>query len=104
MRNITDAIANSSLDFLDCMELGSLDVKRDLGYTPDYVGGVLRMLQTERPDTYVLAKNRTVTVREFLAMAAGCVGMELVFEGAGEKEIGIDRHVGQTLLRVQPKF
>lgn len=103
-RKITDAIAKIKLGLLDCIELGNLDAKRDWGYAREYVDGMWRMLQTERPDTYVLATNRTVTIREFVAMAARCVGIELIFEGAGEKEIGIDRHTGRTLLRVQPKF
>lgn len=62
------------------------------------------MLQADRPDTYVLATGRTQTVRDFVRLAAEAVGFELVFEGQGENEVGIDRRTGRVLVRVDPKF
>jgi GDPmannose 4,6-dehydratase len=62
------------------------------------------MLQAERPDTFVLATNRTVTVRDFVAMSAKGAGFELRFEGGGENEVGIDVASGRTLVRVNPAF
>jgi GDPmannose 4,6-dehydratase len=63
-----------------------------------------RMLQADKPDTYVLATNRTETVRDFVSMAAKAAGFDLAFEGQAENEVGIDRATGKILVRVNPKF
>lgn len=103
-RKITDSMAKISLGKLDVLELGNLDAKRDWGFAKEYVEGMWRMLQADTPDTYVLATNRTETVRDFVAMAAKAAGFDLVFEGKNEAEIGIDRKTGKTIVRVNPKF
>jgi GDPmannose 4,6-dehydratase len=103
-RKITDAMAKIRLGKLEVLELGNLDAKRDWGYAKEYVEGMWRMLQADRPDTYVLATNRTETVRDFVAMAAKAAGFELAFKGSGENEIGVDTRTGRTLVRVNPKF
>ncbi len=103
-RKISDTIAKIKLGKRDVLELGNLDAKRDWGYAKDYVEGMWRMLQADEPDTYVLATNRTETVRDFVLMAAAAAGFDLVFEGHGESEVGIDRKSGKTLVRVNPKF
>jgi GDPmannose 4,6-dehydratase len=68
-RKITDSVAKIKLGKLDCLELGNLDAKRDWGFAKEYVDGMWRMLQADVPDTYVLATNRTETVRDFATMA-----------------------------------
>jgi GDPmannose 4,6-dehydratase len=92
------------LGLLDCLELGNLDAKRDWGYAKEYVEGMWRMLQADQPDTYVLATNRTETVRDFARMAFKAVDIDLDFSGKDEKEIGIDPASGRTLLRVNSRF
>ena len=62
-RKITDAFARIRAGRLDTLELGNLDAKRDWGFAREYVEGMWLMLQADRPDTYVLATNRTVSVR-----------------------------------------
>jgi GDPmannose 4,6-dehydratase len=62
------------------------------------------MLQVDQPDTYVVATNRTETVRDFVSMAFKAAGYELVFEGSAEQEIAKDVATGKTLVRVNPKF
>ena len=62
------------------------------------------MLQAEKPDTYVLATNRTETVRDFVTMAAKAAGFELEFSGSGEAEIAVDRATDKTLVRINPRF
>jgi len=103
-RKITDTVAKISLGKQDILELGNLDAKRDWGYAKEYVEGMWRMLQCEEPDTYVLATNRTETVRDFVTMAFKAVGTELEFKGEGENEIGVDTASGKTVVRVNPKF
>ena len=103
-RKITDSVAKINLDKLEVLELGNLDAKRDWGFAKEYVEGMWRMLQADEPDTFVLATNRTETVRDFVSMAFKAVGINLRFEGKAENEIGIDQSTGKTLVRVNPKF
>jgi GDPmannose 4,6-dehydratase len=103
-RKITDSFAKIKLGQLDVLELGNLDAKRDWGYAKDYVEGMWRMLQADEPDTYVLATNRTETVRDFVAMAAKAAGFELEFQGQAENEAAVDRATGKTLVRINQKF
>ncbi|MCC4117950.1 GDP-mannose 4,6-dehydratase [Aromatoleum toluclasticum] len=103
-RKVSDSVAKIKLSKLDVLELGNLDAKRDWGYAKEYVEGMWRMLQADIPDTYVLATNRTETVRDFVTMAGRAVGYDLQWEGKEENEVGIDRISGRTLVRVNPKF
>lgn len=103
-RKITDSLAKISLGKLDVLELGNIDAKRDWGYAKEYVEGMWRMLQAAKPDTYVLATNRTETVRDFVSMAATAAGFDLVWEGSEQNEVGIDTKTGRTLVRVNPKY
>lgn len=103
-RKITDSVAKIKLGKLDVLELGNMDAKRDWGFAKEYVEGMWRMLQAEKPDTFVLATNRTETVRDFVSMAFKAAGYVLRFEGKNEQEVGIDVATGKTLVRVNPKF
>ncbi|OIQ88021.1 GDP-mannose 4,6-dehydratase [mine drainage metagenome] len=103
-RKITDGMAKIRLSKLGVLELGNLDAKRDWGYAKDYVDGMWRMLQADEPDTYVLATNRTETVRDFVTMAAKAAGFNLAWQGKAEQERGIDTATGKTIVAVNPKF
>ena len=103
-RKITDSMAKISLDQLDVLELGNMDAKRDWGFAKEYVEGMWLMLQADKPDTYVLATNRTETVRDFVTMAGRAAGFDLAWEGAAENEVAIDRKSGKTIVQVNPKF
>jgi len=103
-RKITDGMAKIRLGKLDVLELGNMDAQRDWGFAKEYVEGIWRMMQAERPDTYVLATGRNETVRNFASMAGKAAGFDLAWEGKAEAEIGIDRKSGRTLVRVNPKF
>jgi GDPmannose 4,6-dehydratase len=103
-RKITDAAARIHLGKLDCVELGNLDAKRDWGFAKEYVDGMWRMLQVDVPETFVLATNRTETVRDFVRMAFKGVGIALEFKGSAENETAIDTATGKVVMRVNPKF
>ena len=103
-RKITDSVAKIVLNKLDVLELGNLDAKRDWGYAKEYVEGMWRILQAEQPDTFVLATNRTETVRDFVTMAFKGAGIAIEFTGEGENETGRCARTGKELVRVSPKF
>lgn len=103
-RKVSDSIAKIKLGLLDTLELGNLDAKRDWGYAKEYAEGMWRMLQADTPDTYVLATNRTTTVRDFVTLAGQAAGFDLQWEGKDEKEVGIDRSTGRTLVSINPRY
>ncbi|MGI4848229.1 MAG: GDP-mannose 4,6-dehydratase [Janthinobacterium lividum] len=111
-RKITDSVAKIKLGKIDCVELGNLDAKRDWGFAKEYVEGMWKMLQAEEADTYVLATNRTETVRDFVSMAFKGAGIQVEFKGSaqGETAVVVENNgeagpkVGQTVMRINPKF
>jgi GDPmannose 4,6-dehydratase len=103
-RKITDSVAKIELGKLEVLELGNLDAKRDWGYAKDYVEGMWRILQADDPDTFILATNRTETVRDFVTMAFKAAGVGVEWRGAGEQETGHCSRSGKLLVRISPKF
>jgi GDPmannose 4,6-dehydratase len=103
-RKITDSVAKIHLGLLEVLELGNMDAKRDWGYAKEYVEGMWRILQADEPDTYVLATNRTETVRDFVSMAFKAVDVAIEWSGAADNEIGTCKKTGKVLVRVNPKF
>ncbi|WP_114416419.1 GDP-mannose 4,6-dehydratase [Marinospirillum perlucidum] len=103
-RKITDSIAKIKLGKQEVLELGNMDAKRDWGYAKDYVEGMWRMLQADEPDTYVLATNRTETVRDFVSLAAKAADISIEWQGQDEQEKAIDTATGKTIVQVNPKF
>ncbi len=103
-RKITDSVAKIVLGKLDVLELGNMDAKRDWGYAKEYVEGMWRILQADQPDTFVLATNRTETVRDFVSMAFRAVEIELEWVGKGEHEQARCARTGKLVVRVNPAF
>lgn len=103
-RKITDSLAKIKLGQLDVLELGNMDAKRDWGYAREYVDGMWRMLQADEPDTFVLATNRTETVRDFVTMSAKALGIDLEWRGTDENETAVDAATGKLIVRVNPRF
>ena len=112
-RKITMAVANIAKNKQDCLYLGNLNAKRDWGHAKDYVEGMWRMLQQDKPEDFVLATGETTMVRDFLSMAFEEVGIELVFEGNQENEIAkvarcnnpdYQLPVGKTVVKVDPNY
>ena len=103
-RKITDSVAKIKLGKLDCLDLGNIDAKRDWGFAKEYVEGMYLMLQADVPDTFVLATNRTETVRDFVRMAFKGAGIDVDFRGQAEGETAVDTATGKTVMRINPKF
>jgi GDPmannose 4,6-dehydratase len=103
-RKITDSVAKIKVGLLDSLELGNIDARRDWGFAKEYVEGMWRMLQVDEPDTYVLATNRTVTVRDFVRMAFSASKIQIEFKGSAENEVAVDTSTGKTIMHVNPKY
>ena len=103
-RKITDGLVKVKLGKQECIELGNMDAKRDWGYAKDYVDGMYRMLQADKPDTYVLATGRTETVRDFVNMTCKALDINIVWEGSGLDEVGKDSSTGKVIVKVNSKY
>jgi len=103
-RKITRAVAAMHLGFQDELYLGNLDAKRDWGHAREYVRGMWLMLQQDEPDDYVLATGVTTSVRQFVELAFGEVGIKLRWEGKGVAEKGYDAARGLCVVEVDPRY
>lgn len=103
-RKITDGVAKIKLGKSNILELGNIEAKRDWGYAKEYVEGMWLMLQTDLPETYVLATGRTKSVRDFATLAFKAAGIDVEFKGSGVDEIAVDIDTGETVLRINPNL
>ncbi|MCR4923544.1 MAG: GDP-mannose 4,6-dehydratase, partial [Lachnospiraceae bacterium] len=103
-RKITRAVAAIMADEREKLSLGNLDAKRDWGFAGDYVEGMWRILQQDKPGDYVLATNETHTVREFVELAFKEVGIDIKWKGKGVSEKGYDSSNGRILVDVNPRY
>tara|TARA_B100000282_G_scaffold291850_1_gene264690 strand:- start:477 stop:1511 length:1035 start_codon:yes stop_codon:yes gene_type:complete len=88
----------------DKLVLGNIDARRDWGHAKDYVEGMWRMLQHDKPDDFVLATGEFHTVREFVEKAFALKGFDIVWKGSGVDEIGYDSNTGRELIFISEKY
>ena len=103
-RKITLAAARIAQGTQDKLYLGNLSSLRDWGYAKDYVECMWLILQNEQPDDFVIATGEQHSVREFCQLAFHYVGIDLLWEGEGADEKGIDSRSGRVLVEVSPDF
>lgn len=103
-RKITRGIARIKYGLDECLYMGNLDARRDWGHAREYVEGMWRIVQASSPDDYVLATNRTTSVRDFLTMGFKYIGIDLSFRGSGSYEVGVCAKSGRELVRIDPAY
>ena len=103
-RKVTRAAAAISLGLQDVLWLGNIESLRDWGHAKDYVEGMWRILQADKPDDYVLATGRAHSVRQFTQMAFSEVGINLAWSGEGLDEVGVNRATGEAIIRIDPDY
>ena len=103
-RKITRGLSRISVGQQRVLSLGNLNARRDWGHARDYVEAMWLMLQQDKPDDYVIATGEQYSVRDFVEEAAPYFGMDIVWEGEGLNEVGIDRNTGRTIIEVSPKY
>ena len=103
-RKITRGLSRISVGQQDVLYLGNLNAKRDWGHAKDFVEAMWLMLQQDEPDDYVIATGQQYSVREFVEEAAPYFGMNIVWEGEGIMERGIDKNTGKTIIKVNAKY
>jgi GDPmannose 4,6-dehydratase len=100
-RKITRATARIALGLQDKLFLGNLDAQRDWGHAKDYVRMMWMILQTERPEDWVIATGTTTTVRKFVRMSFAEVGIELEFIGDGVNEKALVVKCNNPLFQIE---
>lgn len=108
-RKITRALARIKLGLQDCLYLGNLDARRDWGHARDYVEMQWLMLQQEQAEDFVIATGIQNSVRDFVNVAAGELGMDISWNGEGVSETGTcSSHrmdgIPQVIVRVDPRY
>lgn len=103
-RKITRAVAAIKLGLQEKLFLGNLDAERDWGHARDYVEGMWRIVQQDTPDDFVLATGEKHSVREFVELAFGEVGISVRWQGTGVDEKGFDADSGKLLVSVDPRY
>jgi len=103
-RKITVAASKIMLGQQEKMALGNIDSKRDWGYAPEYVEGMWRILQADKPDDFVLATNETHSIREFVEETFKILGEEIIWRGSGLEEKGILKSSGKEVVTIDPRY
>jgi GDPmannose 4,6-dehydratase len=103
-KKITSALHKISIGKQDKLHLGNLDAKRDWGHARDFVEAMWLMLQQENPEDYVIATGEQYSVREFVEASAPYFGMDIIWLGKGEKEFGVDKNTGKTIIQIDTRY
>ena len=103
-RKIALAAARIKAGLQNKLLLGNLDAKRDWGYAPDYVDGMWRMLQQEKPDDFVLSTGKNHSVRHFVNLVFNTLQMQLEWKGEGIGEKGIIKKTGEVCIEIDPHY
>jgi len=74
-RKITNGVAKIARGKADSLTLGNLDISRDWGWAPDYVDGMISILNHNSPDDFILATGKSHTLKEFVRTAFASVGI-----------------------------
>jgi len=86
------------------LQIGNLNAKRDWSHAKDMVQGIWLMMQHDVADNYLLASGEEHSVREFIELAFNEIGVQVVWEGIGEQEIGLNTQTSEIIVQVNPKY
>jgi GDPmannose 4,6-dehydratase len=103
-RKITIAAAAIKKNKQECLYLGNINSKRDLGHARDYVYGMWLMLQNDKPIDFVLSMNKTYSIREIVEISFKYTGFHILWRGEGLNEEGYDMNTGNVLIKINPKY
>ena len=103
-RKITSTVAKIKYGLSKQLELGNINTKRDWGYAPDYVKAMWLMLNSNEPDDFVIATGETHTVKEFIESSFRYINIDIIWEGEGLDEKGIDKGSGNILVKINKDF
>jgi GDPmannose 4,6-dehydratase len=103
-RKITRAVAQIHHGLQEKLFIGNIDAERDWGHAKDYVEGMWLMLQQDKPDDYVLATNRKMSVRKFIELAFKEINVDIAWKNQGVNERGYDKKTGNILIEIDSQY
>ena len=103
-KKITKAVARIKHGLQDKVYIGNLDAERDWGHAKDYVEAMYLMLQRDEPEDFVIASGKKYKVRYLCVLAFKNIGIEILWQGEGVDEKGIDKKTGKILIEIDPKY
>jgi GDPmannose 4,6-dehydratase len=103
-RKVTKAVARIVKGCDVPLVLGNLEAKRDWGHAKDYVEAMWLMVQQQKPDDYVIATGRTVTVRYLVETAFENVGIKIEWHKTRSGEFGADSNTGKILVQTDNRY
>lgn len=103
-RKITRAATKIKKGLQSNLLVGNLDSKRDWGYAPEYCEGMWLMLQKDKPDDFILATGKQLSVRKFIELSFKEVGISIDWDGSEENEFGLDNNTGKTIVLINPRY
>jgi GDPmannose 4,6-dehydratase len=103
-RKLSLGLAEIKVGKRKSIKLGNLNSARDWGSAEEYVGGFKVILDADRPDDFILATGKSVTVRELIIYACKSLGFRPEFTGSGNSEKCVDLLTGNVLIEVSPEY
>jgi len=103
-RKITLGLAKIKAGKMSCLYLGNLNAKRDWGYAGDYVEAMWLMMQKNKADDYVIATNKSYSIKDFINEAVKYYNLKIIWKGKGINQQAINVETNKAIIKVNPKF
>jgi GDPmannose 4,6-dehydratase len=103
-RKITVGLAKIIAGEISCLYLGNIDAKRDWGYAEDYVEAMWLMMQKNKADDYVVATNKTYSVKDFINEAAKHYNLKIFWRGKGKNQVAVNKENNKVIIKIDSKF
>jgi GDPmannose 4,6-dehydratase len=104
---VTKKITAGLINWLKTNEpihLGNIDAKRDWGYAPEYCDAMIKIIEHDKPEDFVVATGELHSNREFIEEACKYIDVEIEWQGEGVNEIGVDKESGEVVIVIDPDF
>lgn len=103
MKKVTSSVARLVAGMTERVYLDDIDSKRDLGHARDYVRAMWLALQHNQPEDFVIATSKQHSTRDVCTVCFQMIGREIVWQGVGRDEEGVDAKTGEVLVQVSQK-
>ncbi len=105
---VTKKVVKSAVKYFknkkEVLQIGNLDAIRDWGHAKDYIENMWVMLQKKKPNDYVVATNKSYTVRKFIEETYKLLGIKIIWKGKGIKENGLDNKTKKIIIKVNSRY
>ena len=110
-RKITRGLSRIECGLDNYLFMGNLDSLRDWGHAKDYIEMQWLMLQQDKPEDYVIATGKQISIRDFIELSATELGWKskdskkaIIWEGEGLNEIGKRSDNGQIVIKIDSRY